>query len=350
MRNLFFKSIEFFFFKQYNINEMLEEWLLRVMFLEEEGILVVEIYKTIENKLVRLDEFEDGAWINITDPSMEELEIIEKKFKIEHSYLTAAMDTEERSRIEVNDEGQTLVIVDVPAIEKREEVTIYNTVPLSIIMLPTAIITVCSEENSVINNFTDNRVKGFYTNYKNRFVLQILYRGSYTFVRYLRHIDKITDRVEKQIYKSMGNEELFDLLALEKSMVYFATSLKANELVLEKMLKLEYLKQYPDDMELLEDVIIENKQAIEMTNIFRGILSSTMDAVASIISNNVNNVMKFLTSVTILITIPTLITSFFGMNMHLPLADKPYSYLIVIGISALICAFPLYFLYKRKMF
>ena len=311
---------------------------------------MIEIYKTIENKLVRLEEFEDGAWINITDPTVEEIETMEKKFHIEHSYLVSAMDEEERSRIEVNDEGQTLVIVDVPTIEKDGENIVYNTIPLSIIMLPTAIITVCSEENSVINDFTDSRIKGFYTNYKNRFVLQLLYRGSYTFVRYLRHIDKITDRLDKQLYKSMGNEEIFDLLALEKSMVYFSTSLKANELVLEKMLKLEYLKQYPDDMELLEDVIIENKQAIEMTVIFRGILSNTMDAVSSITSNNVNNVMKLLTTVTILIEIPTLITSFFGMNVNFKLWEFRYAFLMVIGVSVLISAISVYFLNKKKMF
>lgn len=311
---------------------------------------MIEIYKTIENKLVRLEEFEDGAWINITAPTVEELEAMEKKFNIEHSYLTSAMDEEERSRIEVNEEQQTLVNVDVPSIERKEDNIIYNTIPLSIIMLPTAIITVCSEENSVINDFTDNRIRGFYTNYKNRFVLQILYRGAYTFVRYLRHIDKITDRLDKQLYKSMGNEEIFDLLALEKSMVYFSNSLKANELVLEKMLKLEYLKQYPDDMELLEDVIIENKQAIEMTNIFRGVLSNTMDAVSSITSNNVNNVMKLLTSVTILIEIPTLMTGFYGMNVELPLSKYPYSYLIVIALSILICIVPILLLYKKKIF
>jgi len=311
---------------------------------------MIEIYKTIENKLVRLEEFEDGAWINITAPTVEELEAMEKKFHIEHSYLASAMDEEERSRIEVNDEGQTLVIVDVPSIEKKEDNIIYNTIPLSIIMLPTAIITVCSEENSVINDFTDNRVRGFYTNYKNRFVLQILYRGAYTFVRYLRHIDKITERLDKQLNKSMGNEEIFDLLALEKSMVYFSNSLKANELVLEKMLKLEYLKQYPDDMELLEDVIIENKQAIEMTNIFRGVLSNTMDAVSSITSNNVNNVMKLLTTVTILIEIPTLITSFFGMNVNFALTEFKYAFLLVVGVSILISAISVYLLNKKKMF
>jgi len=311
---------------------------------------MIEMYKTVENQVKQLEKFEDGAWLNVTSPTQEEIQQLKEQFKIEASYLTAVTDEEERSRIEVNDESQMLVVIDIPSIEKQGDLIIYSTVPLGIIMLPNAIITVCSEENSVINDFSSGRIKSFYTNFKNRFVLQILYRVAYTFVRYLRHIDKITDRVEKQLYKSMGNEELLDLLALEKSMVYFSTSLKSNELVLEKMLKMEYLKQYPDDMELLEDVIIENKQAIEMTNIFTGILSGTMDTFASIISNNVNNVMKFLTSVTILITIPTLVSSIYGMNIELPFQHSPYAFYIVMGIALAVSVIPIYFLYKRKMF
>jgi len=311
---------------------------------------MIEMYKTVDNQVKQLEKFEDGAWINVTSPTTEEIQELKEKFKIESTYLTAVTDEEERSRIEVDDDGQMLVVIDIPSIEKQGELIIYSTVPLGIIMLPNAIITVCSEENSVINDFSSGRIKGFYTNFKNRFILQILYRVAYTFVRYLRHIDKITERVEKQLYKSMGNDELLDLLALEKSMVYFSTSLKSNELVLEKMLKLEYLKQYPDDMELLEDVIIENKQAIEMTNIFTGILSGTMDTFASIISNNVNNVMKFLTSVTILITIPTLVSSIYGMNIPLPFQNSPYAFYIVMGIALMVSVIPIYFLYKKKMF
>ena len=311
---------------------------------------MIEMYKTVDNQVKQLEKFEDGAWLNVTSPTTEDIQELKDNFHIETTYLTAVTDEEERSRIEVNDEGQMLVVIDIPSIEKQGDLFIYSTVPLSIILLPNAIITVCSEENSVINDFSSGRIKGFYTNFKNRFVLQILYRVAYTFVRYLRHIDKITDRVEKQLYKSLGNEELLDLLALEKSMVYFSTSLKSNELVLEKMLKMEYLKQYPDDMELLEDVIIENKQAIEMTNIFTGILSGTMDTFASIISNNVNNVMKFLTSVTILITIPTLVSSIYGMNIELPFQHSPYAFYIVMGIAIMVSVIPIYFLYKKKMF
>ena len=311
---------------------------------------MIEIYKTVDNKLTSLKKFEEGVWINLTDPTDEEIKKVWDHYHIESSYLKDALDDEEISRIEVNDQEQTLLIIDVPAIEKRGDMIIYNTIPLTIVLLPTAIITVCSEENSVINDFSNNRVKNFYTNYKNRFVLQILYRVSYTFVRYLRHIDKITDRVEKELYKSMDNDELFDLLALQKSMIYFSTSLKSNELVLEKMLKMEYLKQYPDDMELLEDVIIENKQALEMTSIFSGILTSTLDTCASIISNNVNNVMKFLTSVTILITIPTLVSSIYGMNVNLPFQSSPYAFYIVMVIAIIVSIIPVIFLYRRKMF
>lgn len=310
---------------------------------------MIEIYKTIDNKLVELKNFEEGVWINVTAPTEEEIELLKEKFLVDPGHLHAVTDEEERSRIEIEN-GQTLVIIDIPTIEKEEEVIIYATIPLGIIMTKEVIITVCLEENTVMKDFINNRVKGFYTNFKNRFVLQILYRVAYTYLRYLRHIDKITDRVEKELYKSMSNEELLDLLALEKSMVYFSTSLKSNELVLEKMLKLEYLKKYPDDMELLEDVIIENKQAIEMTNIFTGILNGTMDVFASIISNNVSNVMKFLTSVTILITIPTLVSSIYGMNVNLPFADSPYAFWIVMGISLVVSIIPLYFLYKKKMF
>jgi magnesium transporter len=310
---------------------------------------MIEIYKTIDNNLVELKDSEEGSWINVTAPTDEEIKLLKEKFDVETGHLRAVTDEEEQSRVEIEN-GQTLVIIDIPTIEKEEEVIVYSTIPLGIILTKDVLITVCLEENTVMKDFINNRIKGFYTNFKNRFVFQILYRVAYTYLRYLRHIDKITDRVEKELYKSMNNEELFDLLALEKSMVYFSTSLKSNEMVLEKMLKMEYLKKYPDDMELLEDVIIENKQAIEMTNIYTGILNGTMDAFASIISNNVNNVMKVLTSITILITIPTLVSSMFGMNVSVPFAENPYAFWIVMGISFGICGVLLFFLYRRRMF
>ncbi len=167
-------------------------------------------------------------------------------------------------------------------------------------------------------------------------LLQILYRNSVLFLSYLKQIDKNSTRVEQELHKSLKNQELIQMLKLEKSLVYFATSLKSNEVVMEKLMRMSFIKKYPDDMELLEDVIIENKQAIEMCNIYRDILSGTMNAFASVISNNLNIVMKLLTSITIILSIPTLIASLWGMNVGVPFANNPFGFVIVIAISVLI--------------
>jgi magnesium transporter len=164
---------------------------------------------------------------------------------------------------------------------------------------------------------------------KTRFLLQILYRNSKLYLQYLRRIDKASDKIESKLHKSLKNEELIQLLGLEKSLVYFSTSLKSNEIVLEKILRSTPIKMYPDDTELLEDVIIENKQAIEMANIYSNILTGTMDAYASVISNNLNIVMKFLTSVTIVLSIPTMVASFFGMNVDVPFENNPHAFAII---------------------
>jgi magnesium transporter len=170
------------------------------------------------------------------------------------------------------------------------------------------------------------------------------------FLRYLRYIDKKTDDVEKQLHKSMKNKELFKLLDLAKSLVYFTTSLKSNETVLEKLLRGRYLKMYEEDQDLLEDVIIENKQALEMANIHSSILSGMMDAFASVISNNLNIVMKFLTSVTIVMAIPTMVSSLFGMNVALPMQNNPLAFLYLVLISLGVSAGAVYYLYKKQMF
>ena len=176
----------------------------------------------------------------------------------------------------------------------------------------------------------NNRVREFYTFKKTRFVFQILYRNATSYLRYLRIIDRKSEQIEEKLHISQKNKELIELLELEKSLVYFTTSLRSNETVLEKLLRTEKVKKYPEDEELLEDVIIENKQAIEMANIYSGILSGTMDAFASVISNNLNVVMKFLSTVTIVLSIPTLIASLFGMNfVNIPLGDNPYGFVIV---------------------
>lgn len=290
---------------------------------------MLQIFKSTDSGLATLDQVEDGAWINLVNPSEQEILSISKDLNIPAEHLKAALDEEERSRIEV-DEGCTVVLIDIPVPNVNlQEGGIFYTIPLGIIINDKNIVTVSLQENYVIKSFIERRIKSFYTFKKTRFLLQILYRNSKLYLQYLRHIDKASDKIESKLHKSLKNKELIQLLELEKSLVYFSTSLKSNEIVLEKILRSTPVKMYPDDTELLEDVIIENKQAIEMANIYSNILTGTMDAYASVISNNLNIVMKFLTSVTIVLSVPTMVASFFGMNVDVPFENNPHAFVII---------------------
>lgn len=296
---------------------------------------MLNIYKTIGDSLYTLDNIEDNAWINLTNPTEDELDFIVEKLKVERDFLNAALDEEESARVDIEGE-QILILVDTPSIEKTDEHIIYETLPLGIVLTEKNIITVCLKNSIVLDQFEKNSVRTFTTNKKFRFIYQILYRNAQRYLLYLRQIDKMSDQVEKKLHKSMKNKELIQLLDLEKSLVYITTALKANEVVLEKILKLDIIKKFPDDIDLLDDVIVENKQAIEMANIYSGILSGMMDAFASVISNNLNIVMKVLASITIIMSIPTIFASFYGMNViNIPFSGSPYGFYIVIGMSAL---------------
>ena len=310
---------------------------------------MIQIFKTFDGKLVELDQFEPGAWMHLTDPEEDEIRSVAAQLKLEEDYLRAALDEEESARIET-DEGQTLIIVDMPVVQPEGRTFVYNTIPLGIIYFEDGIVTVCLKESSILENFMDGRVRGFSTTKKTRFILQLLYRNASRFLQYLKQIDKASTLVENELHKSMKNRELIQMLKLEKSLVYFSTSLTANEMVMEKLLKLDYVKKYPEDTDLLEDVIIENKQAIEMCNIYRDILSGTMDAFASVISNNLNIVMKLLASITIVLSIPTIVASFFGMNTGVPWEGNPMGFWFVLGIAALISGGVAFVLWRKKMF
>ena len=310
---------------------------------------MIEIFKTVSDKLTKTDQLEIGVWVNLVNPSEEEVSNVCSTLKIESDYIKAALDEEESSRIEV-DEGVTLIIVDIPIFNNTVNPVNYSTIPLGIILANDCIVTVCLKESPIIRDFIENRVKTFYTFKKNRFILQILYKNAIKYLQYLKQIDKESSRIENELHKSTKNKELIQLLALEKSLVYFSTSLKGNELVLEKLMRQESIKNYPEDAELLEDVIIENKQAIEMAKIYSDILSGTMDAFASVISNNLNIVMKFLASVTIVMAIPTMIASFFGMNVLVPMQSNPYAFAIIFGSTMLFCIVAAIIMAKRKMF
>ncbi|MGF7145760.1 magnesium transporter [Anaerotaenia torta] len=308
---------------------------------------MIDIFRTTEGALQRLTEITEGSWVAMTAPSATELMEIAEATGIEVDHLRAPLDEEERARIEVED-NYTLILVDIPTLEKRNDKDRYVTIPLGIIVASNFLVTVCLEETPILKCFIDGRVRDFYTYKKTRFILQILYRNASTFLQHLRTIDRKSEEIERKLHISTQNRELIELLELEKSLVYFTTALRSNEVVFEKMLKLESIKHYPEDEDLLEDLIIENKQAIEMANIYSGILSGTMDAFASIISNNQNLVMKFLAAVTIVLEIPTMIASFYGMNFtDIPGKDNPYGFYFI-GLAAVILAVIIALIFRKK--
>lgn len=308
---------------------------------------MIEIYKTFEDGFKQIDSEEEGCWIAMTNPTSDELSSVSEKHEIELGHLKAALDDEERARIEVEDD-YTLILVDIPTLEVRNNSNRYVTIPLGIIVAKNVIITVCLVNTPILNCFIEKKVRDFYTHKKTRFILQILYKNAQAFLQNLRVIDKKSDEVERKLHISTKNQELIELLELEKSLVYFTTSLRSNEVVLEKMMKIERIKKYQEDEELLEDVIIENKQAIEMANIYSGILSGTMDAFASVISNNLNIVMKFLATVTIVLSVPTLIASLWGMNFtNIPLGNQPHGFVIV-SLGALVITAITVLIFKKK--
>ena len=274
---------------------------------------MLSIRKTIDGKMTALEEVQEGCWVNLTSPTEAELALVAKALNVEMTFLQAAMDEEEPSRIDTED-GQTLVVIDLPSAEEGEPV-LYSTVPLGVLMTEKYIVTVCTRETSILRDFENGLIKAADTQKKTSFLLYILLQVSKRYLFYLRKIDKLYNHMERQLYKSQRNKELIQLLDLEKSLVYFNTSLKANEVTLNKIFRGRVVKLYEEDQDLLEDVLIEVRQAIEMTGIYSSIISGMMDAFASVISNNLNVIMKVLTSITILLTIPNIIFGFYGMNV-----------------------------------
>ncbi|WP_200809671.1 magnesium transporter CorA family protein [Papillibacter cinnamivorans] len=296
---------------------------------------MLSIFKTIDGKMCKMPEMGPGCWINLTYPTEDELKLVMEKLKVEPSFLRAALDEEETSRIDTED-GQTLVIIDVPSVEK-EDAVIYSTLPLGIILTEQNIVTICLKETPIIRDFEEGMVKTAKTSQKTSFILLVLLRVAGRYLQYLKQIDKISSYMERQLYQSQRNKELIQLLDLEKSLVYFSTSLKANEVTLEKILRGRIVTLYEEDQDLLEDVLTEVHQAIEMANIYSSILSGMMDAYASVISNNLNVIMKVLTSITIMITIPNIIFSFYGMNVgNLPFPTAWFPAVLSVGIVVIV--------------
>ncbi len=308
---------------------------------------MLNIYKTIQDRMTQLEQIEDGCWINLVAPSEEELSTVTNALSVEPSFLRAALDPEETSRID-DEEGQTLIIIDVPAVESSDNNSAYSTLPLGIIVTQKHLITVCLRESPVLTSFQSGAIKSAATHKRTRFIFLMLLQVAKLYLQYLRQIDKLYNMVERQLYKSQRNKELIQLVDLEKSLVYFSTSLKSNELTLKKILRGRVIPIYEDDQDLLEDVLIEVHQAIEMTTIYSSIISSMMDAFSSVISNNLNVIMKVLTSLTILLTLPNIVFGFYGMNVSgLPLHQLWWFPLVV---AVIIMAVVAVILKKKDLF
>ena len=317
--------------------------MLKILKSHENGPLTELSLKTLEN----------GAWINIVDPTPYELKVVGNLTEVEPDFLRSALDDEERSHIDIED-NSVMILTNVPVL--REEGG-YDTLPLAIIVTEEYIITVCLEETPVLSYFNEKNARFFRTFKKTRFLFQILYRSATFYLTYLRQISKQSDEIEGNLRHSMRNQEILKLLELQKALTFFNASLRSNGAVLDKLMRLRtnsnmhpMLKYYEEDEDLLEDVIIENQQAKEMVEMYSKILARLADTFSSIISNNLNQVMKFLAAVTILLAIPTVISSFFGMNVPVPMEEstRAFSYIFVIsGALVGICG---YLLWKRDMF
>lgn len=314
---------------------------------------MIEIYKTIDGVLTKLETPETGCWVNVCNPTEEEKTYLINDLKVMPEFLKQALDEEESPHIDYDDDAdQRLIMVDFPVfypdIENKVTDLQYQTAPLGIITYNGYIITISLHECLELIDFKGGVVKGLNTTMKTRFFLTLMLRVSQRYLSYLRQIDKLSSLTEEKLHRSMQNQELIQMLGLEKSLVYFSTSLKTDEIIMNKILRGKVIKLYDEDQDLIDDVLIELHQAIEMCNIYSNILSGTMDAFASVISNNLNIVMKILAVITIVMSIPNIIFGFYGMNVeHIPGAEFWFIPLI---ITVVICIILIIIFKKKKMF
>ena len=292
---------------------------------------MITVYKTTEQSLEVVEEVGKGCWINAIDPTAEEILQLHA-LGVPPEFITYPLDVDERARVEKED-GETMIVLRIPFVQGQTADIPYITIPLGIVLDGQWILTICKHDNEIIRGFATGRLRGFSTGKRNRFILRLLLTTATRYLSYLREINRAVDQLEDQLERSMRNHALMGLLKYQKSLVYFTTALRSNQVMLERLQRSQFFKTYPDDEDLLEDVITENQQAIEMTNIASDILSSMMDAFASIISNNMNIVIKLLTAVTIVLTLPTLITGFYGMNVPLPLQGWPHTVWLILVAS-----------------
>ena len=309
---------------------------------------MLTIYKTIEQGLEQIESMANGAWVKVVDPTPEEIEKL-VDWGIDVDYINYSLDFDEMPRME-RDDDYTFILIRIPHRQPDSDIP-YITIPLGIMIKSNFIVTICRYDKDMFKVLANGKYRLLKTAKRYRFTLYIFLETATRYLTHLREINRSTEAIEDKLQKSTRNRELMDLLKYQKSLTYFATALRSNEVMMERVQRTQIFNYYEEDQDLLEDVLTENQQAIQMTSINTEILSSMMDAFASIISNNLNAVMKALAALTIILNLPSLVAGFFGMNVTLPLTyENPYSFSIVIGIALILTAIATYIFYKRDWF
>ncbi|HCZ8113452.1 TPA: magnesium transporter CorA family protein [Staphylococcus aureus] len=302
----------------------------------------------IDKHIIKTPLDHTASWINVVEPDREEIENLMEQYNIPEDFIRDPLDSEESSRIEYDeDTGYSLIIIDLPIVNStNRSVLSFVTIPLGIIIGNGIIVTVCDAENEFLENLPKRDIN---LKFHSRFALEILTTIADHYNRNLRLLNKSRIRIEKELKNNITNKQLFKLMEVEKSLVYFLAALKGNDTIIKKLFRLPAIKRFEEDEELLEDLIIENNQAIETTELHQRILESITTSYASLLSNDMNTIMKTLTLFTVLLTLPTIVFSFFGMNVPLPIDDHSYiSWIIVVGISLILVVIVSIFLWRKQ--
>ena len=312
---------------------------------------MIDIYEMVNGKVAKTDEIKEDVWINMINPTVEEIDQVQSALGIDREALTAALDDEEGSRTEVSSK-YTIVLVDAPTREWRNGHEEFTTYPISITMTDKVIVTVCLQPLFAISNILSTMNKNINTvNVANRtrFLLQILFRIAINYQSDLKYIEVKRNAIEESIRKATKREDLFELHELESNLVYFKTSLSVNASIIDRISRQSRLISSSEDRELIDDVIVETNQALEMTNTYSQIIKGTRQLVEADLNNSLASVMRFLTSITLIISIPTMIASFYGMNVELPGGSYPHMFIVLTVIMLVLCVISVWILKKRGM-
>lgn len=308
---------------------------------------MLTIYKTTERGLEQLETMVNGAWVKVVEPTPDEIQQL-LNWGVDQEYINYSLDLDEMPRMERDDE-YTFILIRIPHRQPESDIP-YITIPLGILIKGNMVVTICRYDKEIFKVLADGKYRLLKTGKRYRFALYIFLETATRYLTHLREINRMTEIIEDQLQKSTRNREVLELLKYQKSLTYFATALRANEVMMERVQRTQIFNYYEEDQELLEDVLTENQQAIQMTNIATELLAAMMDAFASIISNNLNGVMKILAAITIIISLPTIVASFYGMNVDLPFQAHPFAFWFTVGISVSLIGLAAMIFYRRDWF